>query len=108
MENLNDPKSGIGTVNRGRFEGRGSVLECARPLTLSIVAPPQKRQRAGALQDLAASRRFMPYKSVLTIGKRTVLVNSKRKCGRCVQFFGPKFREKPASRMDLVRAESEV
>jgi len=96
LGSLKDPKSRIGTMNRWRFGGRGSVLKPASPLALLIAAPPQKREGTGALQDLAASRRFIGRschtESALTIGKRTSPVNSNRHFNRkrvhSLRFFG--------------------
>ena len=46
---------------------RGSVLDCGSPLPLSHRRPlMEKRQRAGALQDLAEIR-FTHYSSLVTL-----------------------------------------
>src|SRR5579859_3398741 len=54
MENFN--RHALGTPSERHLRGRGSVLECGSLLPLSIVVWYEQRQRAGAVQNLAAIR----------------------------------------------------
>src|SRR5213076_1968189 len=51
---LPPPPRGRGCPKDGTCGSRGSVLDCASPLALSVGSPPlPKRQKTGALQNLA-------------------------------------------------------